>query len=564
MKNVPNELQLQIDNFVRTQSERCESRIHDKASVTINKRNFEWIKYFAIKHFESRIERATDIISNEVEESQKLAREYIGEKCHVFFATCVDGRNMPSVMFSKPPHVGGVLRTPAGIVSGFMHGQGSETVYIDKESFVIQRILTLLREKTGGTIFYSLDSHVGCAARNQIHETEGGNQIDAGLRSDIVNKIMTAKGIIDLRNELVAKEKSIAEIIPTFFTYDPRSGCVISGLEMHVNRPEITKDGYTDENIANLAKGGLILRSSDLLLDKKIIEKLNIEIEPKSANFRSSYPSSLLNNWKAITNLFENGNGLVYKIIFEKLQKAYTDSGWEVTGDSGQDDLSISFRVLEHKAKFILRNLVTRYSIAGVDEEWPYDNHSEELIVITDGGYAPFSSQDAFAVFSKDTNSLVVNTKLTIDLIRMFRRTGKIQNTVIDVPLDKHDFASAPIFISSKAILKDLSQNSFVDLANLDLDSAFSNINWDDPDILVWRKSNISKLILSIVESKKVKLEMSGTLRFVDAVYELFDRMRIMMKDKQFRQMILNGNIVIFNTIVDRNRMPRIVINMAI
>ena len=68
---------------------------------------------------------------------------------------------------------------------------------------------------------------------------------------------------------------------------------------------------------------------------------------------------------------------------------------------------------------------MTRYSIAGAKEKWPYDTHQEEMAVITDGGYAPFSALDAFAVFSRDLNALLMNTKLTIDLIRGSRRSGK-------------------------------------------------------------------------------------------------------------------------------------------
>jgi len=559
---IPKKLFKQLDLFIYTQCERCNLHLQNAASIRRNNKNFEWIKEFSIKHFISRIKRATDLESQEVFEAQKLAREYIGEKCHVFFATCVDGRNMPSIMFSKPPHVGGVLRTPAGTINGFMLGQNPDKVFIDHDSFVVKKIISLLREKAGGTVFYSLDSHIGCAARTQIHETEGGNQHDSGLRSDIINKMMTARGMVELQKELVAKGENVAKIIPTFFTYDPRNGGILTGLEMHTDSEDVAKEGFTEEKLEKLASEGLILRSIDFFRNPDVIRLIENEVKPNSADFRNNYPVSLLNNWKAIQNLFGSGDGTVYLLILNKLRDIYHQRS-EV---KRHGDLShkISQEVLEHKAKFILRNLVTRFSIAGTSDKWPYNEHKEEMIVITDGGYAPFPSIDAFAVFSKDLNSLVLNTKLTIDLLRSFRRTRKIKNPIGEIEMSEHEFSSAPIFISNKAILKDLSEESFDNLTDVDINSIFSTIKWDSSEVLAWRKSDIANKILSIVDSKTVKIEMSGTLRFVDAVYELFDRMRILMKDKQFRQMIINGNIVIFNTIVNRNRMPKIIINIAV
>jgi hypothetical protein len=66
--------------------------------------------------------RASDLDMPEVIKAQQLAWRFIGAGNHDFFVTCVDGRNMPLIMFSKPPHVGGVLIAPAGAVTGFMEG----------------------------------------------------------------------------------------------------------------------------------------------------------------------------------------------------------------------------------------------------------------------------------------------------------------------------------------------------------------------------------------------------------------------------------------------------------
>ncbi len=560
---IPTKLTNQIDSFIEKQADKCRSRMSGEILSQQNHKNFNWLKMFAYKHYESRIIRANDLKSKEVRMSQELARKYIGDKCHDFFATCVDGRNMPSVMFSKPPHVGGVLRTPAGIVGGFLMGQKPSDIYISSDSFVVHKISNLLREKSGDTIYYGLDSHIGCAARGQIHDTEGGNQIDGGVRSDIANKMMTARGILKLRELLSKKGESVANIIPTFFSFDPKNGGVLMGLEAHVDRPEISKDGFTNENIENLAQSGLIVRSLDIIQDKQVVALLESQIPPASADFRNNYAKSLLSNWKAITTLYDEGRGELFANILGKLKTAYLSSGWKIGNVNDFDKKEMSESLLTQKSKFILKNLVTRFSIAGTSDKWPYNEHCEELIVITDGGYAPFPLLDAFAVFSKDLNALVMNTKITIDLIRSFRRLGKITNPISDLVLDQHDFTSAPIFISNKAIAKQISEESWKELQEIDWATIFADLDWDNEVVLKYRKSDIAKLILSLVDSRDTKIEMSGTLRFLDAIYELFDRMRIMMLDKQFRQMIMTGRIVIFNTVVDRNRLPRIIINMA-
>lgn len=220
--------------------------------------------------------------------------------------------------------------------------------------------------------------------------------------------------------------------------------------------------------------------------------------------------------------------------------------------------------VLRQKAKFLLKNLITRYSIAGDDKKWPYDSHQEEMIVITDGGYAPFSDLGAFAVFSHDLGGLLYNLKLTIDLLRTFRRTGKIHDPIEGSVFSQDVFSSAPVFILNKSILRGFQDSSWAAVHSLQLDSLFSYIDWDDLAVLNWRKSDLHRFIFRAVSQTSVMIEFDDALRFIDGVYELFDRMRIMMRDKHFRQMILHGNIVILHTLVDNNRMPRYIVPFVV
>ncbi len=548
---IPKNLSLQINNFLTHQHARCVTHYSDPELIHSIEKNFAWLKQFAELHYQSRIKRAQDLESSEVARSQQLAREYIGLKNHDFFVTCVDGRNMPTVMFSKPPHVGGVLRAPAGIVNGFMEGQQKNSVVIDYDSYVVKQIMSLFRERPGETIYYGLDSHLGCAARGQIHATEGGQQTDGGVRADILSKMMIARGIVLLRNELAEKGEHVAQVIPIFFSFDPSSGGVISGLELHLHDKQVAESGFTQNVLDGLAKEGKIVRTIDLLKDERVVQMLTSVISARSADFRKKYASSLLTNWEAITKSYQNGNGDLFKYIFEKLTKAYEIS-------------PLPPLVMRQKAKFLMKNIITRFSIAGADLKWPYDSHQEEMIVITDGGYAPFPDLDAFAVFSHDLGGLLHNIKLTIDLIRNFRREGKIKDPISGTQFSQNNFSSAPVFIVNKCVLRGFKESSWEAISLLNIDSLFAQIDWDSLRVLNWRKSDMEHFIFKSVSQKNVVIEFDDALRFIDGIYELFDRMRIMMKDKHFRQMILHGNIIVFNTLVDRNRMPRYIVPFVI
>jgi len=550
MSTVPSHLEKQLENFIALQLDACLSRFDDIKLQKMMKSYFSWLKKFSTLYFQTRIQRAQELNSPEVTLAKELAKEYIGNKNHDFFVTCVDGRNMPTIMFSKPPQVGGTLRTPAGVVNGFMEGQKSETVFIDTDSYVVLQIMTLLREKAGDTIYYGLDSHLGCAARAFIHSTEGGKQTDGGVRADIVNKMTTAKGIVQLQKKMKEQWKYVAEIVPIFFSYDPSSGGVISGLEIHIDNKDVVNFGYTEDVLNKLASENKIIRTIDLIKKKEITTLLKDVIEPRGAEFRNNYPQSLLRSWQATTKLYENGNGKIFQILFDKLTHIY--SGY-----------AISPITLKQKTKFLLKNLVTRYSIAGSDNVWPYANHQEELIVITDGGYAPFPTLDAFAVFPRDP-FLLMNIKLTIDLIRTHRKLGKLKDPVKNSTFSRDEFFSSPVFISNKCILRNFNEKSWENLKKMNIDLYFSEIEWDNQNVLNWRKSDIQKFLFEATKQKNVEINFSDTIKLIDCIYELFDRMRQMMKDKNFRQMILHGNIVVFNTLVDQNRMPRYIVPFVV
>ena len=82
-------------------------------------------------------------------------------------------------------------------------------------------------------------------------------------------------------------------------------------------------------------------------------------------------------------------------------------------------------------------------------------------------------------------------------------------------------------------------------------------------NVLQWKRSQLLAIVHNASAENSRKVEIHDVISFVDGLYELFDRMRIMMKDKYFRQMILHGNIVVFHIMVDENRRPRYLIKLV-
>ena len=67
-------------------------------------------------------------------------------------------------------------------------------------------------------------------------------------------------------------------------------------------------------------------RTQNLIKEKEVIKLLNEAIQSHSADFRNSYPQSLLRNWKATIKLYNQGSGKIFQLILSKLKHAYSNT----------------------------------------------------------------------------------------------------------------------------------------------------------------------------------------------------------------------------------------------
>lgn len=568
----------QIDEFFQVLVPRWSERLGEERAAEAA----QWAEEFIWWKSLSRFQRAEELLDPRVNEARELAHKFHGEETDHFIVTCIDGRNLPVIMFSFVPKLGGAIRSQAGELFSFGDDLDPNAVSFDPDSFEAQAIERLLIDpkRKGHVVFYSFDSHLGCAARAALHDQEGGEQADDGLLADVLRKRRIARAVQQYAETLLASGKAVAYLIPQNFSYDPHDGTLYLGLEMQVDNPLVREQGFTPAIRQKLLTEGKIISTWEFLSDQTIVSQLESLRLPK-ADFREKFAESLLNNWKAITTLYGQGKGEVYQRIYQRIAHAYQSSGYEIKEGAGRDSHGIydgrpviSQVAIENKAKIMLKNLLTRWSIAGNDAAegaWPFAEHVEQAVVITEGGYAPFPMAgrpfppDAFSVFSKDDlHNLIDHIKVSIGLVRKFRRDGKIED-----PLGRFqgvDFVGKPVIVMNHEVVRKMSQESWSVLEEVNFAELFSSIDWSyGSPVYEWGTKEMRDLLMQPhAIGKKTFKEAGDVSTITDAVYELFDRMRGMMKDRDLRRFIINGRVLVVNKLVDGYRRPHAFMPMVV
>jgi hypothetical protein len=451
---------------------------------------------------------------------------------------------------SHPPGIGGSMCTQSAEIPAIRDSiKNPNQILIDKKDWQIQSIVKLLYNYSG-VIFYGMDSHITCAARG-AKSVAVGNIKDGGLAEDIKSKIKIATALGEIEKEHRETKPKLAHIIPQLYTFDPHDGTITLGNEMHAF--SVDKQCFTAEVNKTLFDEQRIVNTWMFIDDPEI--KTLLEDTVKPSDIRNSYSQSIYNNWQAITKLYDDGKGSVFIKILNQIQNTYQNNGWQITeNDDNLQTYLVSKLNIEQKAKMMLQNLVTRWSIAKDDHHWPFDKHVEQGIVLTEANYGPGKS-DEFIIFGKeDLTNMFNDVKLSTNLIRGFR-----ENKGISDPfniLNPEDFNEAPIVISSQSIIRKMPEEEWQKLSQIDLEP-FTNYDWDNPN-----KSNTKQEVEKILkESQQLdKLSYLTAANFITGVAELLDRMTTLLNDKDFRSLMLNGNVVVANQIVDENRQVRMII----
>lgn len=536
----------------------------------------QWAMDFTEQFLLIRLDRAEDLRRGEFTQAREMSLRFIGEGTGHFVLTCMDGRLPLAVPMSHVPHVGGVMRTAAGDFEVFRQGSRPGTVIVDDESYKAKSVERILQRY--GTIHYSFDSHIGCAARGGSEKTAGSITKDAGLMEDIRRKMLLARGIEQIRARLLTRTDRVAELFTQFISYDPHDGSLTMGLEMYADnvarnvlspglQKQIARDGLSEDVRGQLSAEGKIVNTWQFLRDQDIVTELRQVVQP--SDFRNRFSESMLANWQAITALYQDGEGMVFRRILDSLYQAYERGGWNIGHEHDFGTRTISHLALINKAKVMLKNLVTRWSIAEDKHDepghtghhiWPFAEHLEQGLVFTEGGFGPFRSLDMFAIYSR--GSILNHANLAVDIVRGSRAKGAIKDPL--GRLEGEDFIHAPVPVMNKAIVREMSESGWKAAERLNLRDVFSNIDWDSDDVLWrWDKEHTNQLLDIAFDQLDISMKPRDVRVLQNGVYETFDRMRQMMRDHRFRPMLLKGQVVVTHMLVDRDRRTRIIIPMV-
>lgn len=538
---------------------------------------FERMKIVAEAYYEGRRRRA-DEVERAIVDLLPMRVRFHGEHVNTYYVDCIDGRHFSSNMMAYIPGAGGFLRTQAGDLADFkddLHGDG---VRIQKDSPQRKKLrgLALQHEPVNSNgelveqvVIQSIDTHVACAAQ-EIKSTEhpNGNIADKGLRDGLQRAIRVARGIHEIDRELENEgRQNRAKLYPDHFTYDPHHGTMIIGLEQYALSLEdtdlpaelkaaIEKDGFTAANISELSKLGKIVDTHELLLDEDLIAALkDITF---NGDYRNNYYNTLKTVWESILDLYEDGNGDFYINILDRVRKAY-----------GHNADQMPEELIVHKAKLLMKNTISRWIVArnsfadthdhGSKNPWPYSDHRERIVVISEGQYGPFEGDiDAFEVAGFLPPEMIIKDALLggLGIIPKLRADESIS----DVP----DLVEDPVFIGNEAVLRNISETSweYLEQVNFDL---LRSIQWDDPEVIKWEKPHIKAILTKILAlPENASIQPQGTLpdglKLVDKMYELFNRYRQCLASDRMSANIMNGKIHLETIITDRSRRPRFTI----
>ncbi|KXK11610.1 MAG: hypothetical protein UZ22_OP11002000316 [Microgenomates bacterium OLB23] len=505
------------------------------------------LRTFSERYVTSRHLRGAELETPELQTAREQKRAFHGEENHFFMVTCIDGRNIPTIMFTFIPRSeGGFIRTQAGDLAAFKQQFNSDEVRLDKNSDFYTRLKEILTKYPGESIYYGLDSHVGCAARGGMADAGGSTAQDGGLYEDVARKKKIAAELQRIGEELKSAGEPVATIIPDLFSFDPHKGTIIMGLKRYINDvdPEV---GFSEEIREQLAQDGKIIDTWILLNDPIIVAELELHA-PHRADFRSDYSGSVARNWQALTDLYNEGNGAVYRILKEKLHAIYDADG-------------TLEEVLDHKAKLLMKNLVTRWSIGRNEPEWEFDTHQERVIAITERAYGPFIGNiDHFLVSSFEGDAEVLDNIQTANgLIRRFRRDRSIPDSSSDV-----------LLIDNQAVIKDLIPNAtpqeveteWIKLQSVSC-SIFSHIDWDNSAIQHYEPQHLRQIWYTALERARnegFSIDSVAANKVFNGIWEVFNRMRAMLGHSAFSDHLKRGKTVVLNSIMDQNGRPRIIV----
>ncbi len=329
----------------------------------------------------------------------------------IFGVGCIDGRVLPTLIAGLVAKIGGFLRIPAGDPNEFVKLGGdlsNKTVLLEESNFA--KRLDEAFTSRGDDIVELLDSHVACAAR-EIDEKKKKNEPkidDKGLYADVLRKKEMAQAMIDHVVKKNVETKTSKKVHPIQISFNPNNGFCYMGLETEDAMELAQRNGnlFTDKVLGTLVDSGKIISTEQIAKDPKVHEILfnkyfNVDWENKYVDTAKKF-------WTKIKEIVDENPDFIDGL------EAHVRSIYPNMTDAKEIKLRTLLILANTYSGFLL-------NFKGV---YPYSKHTEEIIVVSEGGYSPYKVS-SFAIHILDEKNIPKAAKLAYDLIRNNRRENR-------------------------------------------------------------------------------------------------------------------------------------------
>lgn len=492
---------------------------------------------------DERNARASDLASQEVQEAEAIADRIFPLPLYGFL--CIDSRVTATTVLGVVA-AGRITSVPMADVFEFEQSEDEGLVLRDNAAFDEQ-----LEQAFGqdNTISQILDSHHGCAARAREENEKGREPEDHGLLEDVVRKRRIARAMI----EHVENNYPDKTIIPIQTSFDPHTGWMDMGLELDVAVQQAQERGGFDQELLGELRGSRqIINTKNLLQDSRIRQLFEERIIPNlDWGLHDQYRESANLFWKNIAAMKEEG---LMDVVKEHVLNLYAD----------RSDVEI-----EQRAVMLAASAYNGFLLNSGRRHYPYAEHKESCVVVSEGGKGPFIRNSSFSV-SRGANELSANMRLAGSIVRDNRKAGRIVDYTGSYR-DTDQYRAAPVPTMLEVVIRNDENVDWNHAAQID----WSDIpeNWDSmntPAFLsyLYGKGIVSEEIMNVISLKDstekwnddeffkylktLKMKLPPLALGMNALRE--DMKRIYSSQYRIHKFLEGGQIEVLPVISDRHR----------
>ncbi|MFA6016953.1 MAG: hypothetical protein WC744_02610 [Patescibacteria group bacterium] len=330
----------------------------------------------------------------------------------IFGVDCIDGRVLPALIAGLVAKIGGFLRIPAGDPKEFVQQLGggifNRTVLNNGSNFA--KRLDEAFDNRGDDVVEILDSHVKCAAREIEEKKRFKNSSipDHGLFADVMRKKNIADAMVSYVKTNNKRYETSKRVHPIQISFDPHNGYLYMGLETEkaIKKAQQNGNQFTDHVLTELSAEGKIISTYQIAHEQNVQEILrnkyfHVDWENKYVDTAKKFWSNIKKIIDESPDFFNNLEGRV-RSVFPDINDA---------------------NEIKTRTILVLANLYSGF-LLNTKGIYPYSEHTEEIIVVSEGGYSPYKVA-SFGIHILDEPNIPKAAKLAYDLIRNNRKENR-------------------------------------------------------------------------------------------------------------------------------------------